>query len=472
MKKRPNVLWINLDQLRFDTLGVNGNGLGMTPHMDRLAREGVNFTRCYSSCSLCTPARASMFTGLYAFKNGMGTNHDMFHPLSEDLPHPEMLLHPRLQALGYRTGFVGKWHVGTEKGPVDYGYEGMNVLSYGNCEETRGFQDYIRNNGFTYIKEILMEGWFNSHITPGGVWRGPTESTVPHYLTEYAKDLVDSCLEGGSPFFLTLNYWGPHVVHYPSQEFLGSCDRSRILPWANFNDAHDGKPGRIRRESAGVRENMGDDWKKWRELLGLYYDFTHMIDYEIGRLTDHLKDRGVDGDTLVIITADHGDMAGSHMLVDKGFPYEEAHHIPLIFSWPGMTEDRIESDGLVTNMDVFPTVLDALGIPDETLDGKSFLPLLRGGSSEREDLYLEFHGLRALYSQRTLITKDGWKYIFSPGDFDELYHLPSDPGEMANLAENGEHRDKLTALRERLHKRAVQFGDPLARSMGQFFDYC
>ena len=118
---RPNILWIGLDQLRFDAPGCNGNPICWTPTIDRLASQGVNFTNAYTTCCLCTPARASMLTGLFAFKHGMGTNCDLYHALARELPHPEMLLHTRLQKLGYRCGFVGKWHVGTEKGPVEIG---------------------------------------------------------------------------------------------------------------------------------------------------------------------------------------------------------------------------------------------------------------------------------------------------------------------------------------------------------------
>ena len=111
---RPNILWIGTDQLRFDALRCNGNAVCQTPTLDRLAAQGVSFTRAYTTCCLCTPARASMFTGRFAFKHGMGSNCDMYHALARELPDPSMLLHPRLARLGYRCGYVGKWHVGTQ----------------------------------------------------------------------------------------------------------------------------------------------------------------------------------------------------------------------------------------------------------------------------------------------------------------------------------------------------------------------
>ncbi len=485
-----NVLWINLDQIRYDTLGVNGNPLGMTPRMDQLAREGVNFSRAYTPCSLCTPARGSMLTGRYAFIHGLGTNHDMFHPIAQDLPHPEMLLHPRLQERGYRTGYVGKWHVGSEKGPVDYGYEGMNIPKYGNPEAYEGFQQYIAQHGYSYEKEAIVNGWFNEHVSPGGVWHGSVESTPQHYLANYTMEMVDE-LRASGPFFVMLNYWGPHVPHYPSDQFFGSCDRNVLTPWKNFDSDLSSKPDRIRRESAGVRTTMGAEWDEWKELVGLYYDFVHEIDFQIGRIIDHLTAAGLMENTLVAVTADHGDMAGSHMLVDKGFPYEEAHHIPLIIRPPddgaglALGSNRGRScDDLAFNMDLFPTVLEMAGVPDSSLDGQSLLGAIGGAPDrdKRSELYLEFHGLRALYSQRTLLTDDGLKYVFTPGAFDEVYDLAADPSELRNLlATSGEPAaqargsgvdgEKVEGLRRRLHSCAQLHGDPLERSIAQYFNW-
>ena len=125
--RKPNILWIGFDQVRYDTIGANGNKICSTPNLDRLAAESINFSRAYTSCSLCSPARASMFTGQYAFKHGMGTNCDMYHSLSRELARPEELLHHRFLEAGYRCGFVGKWHIGTDKGPGDFGFDGMNL---------------------------------------------------------------------------------------------------------------------------------------------------------------------------------------------------------------------------------------------------------------------------------------------------------------------------------------------------------
>ena len=120
MSDQPNILWIGVDQMRADALL---NPFVQTPNLDRLRARSVLFHHAYSPSSLCTPSRGSMFTGRFAFNHGMGTNCDMYHALARELPQPQQLLHTGLQGLGYRTGFTGKWHVGTDLGPADYGFE-------------------------------------------------------------------------------------------------------------------------------------------------------------------------------------------------------------------------------------------------------------------------------------------------------------------------------------------------------------
>ena len=113
--QRPNIVWIGVDQMRYDTLGCNGNALCKTPNVDRIASQGICFDRAYCPTTLCTPARASMFTGQYAFHHGMLTNCEFYHTIAPELPDPGMLLHPRLARLGYGLGFAGKWHVGDQE---------------------------------------------------------------------------------------------------------------------------------------------------------------------------------------------------------------------------------------------------------------------------------------------------------------------------------------------------------------------
>lgn len=468
----PNILWIGVDQMRADTPAYAGNRVCQTPNLDRLASGGVNFARAYAPSSLCTPSRASMLTGRYAFNHGMGTNCDMYHALARELPDPEQLLHWRLQDVGYRCGFAGKWHVGTELGPVDYGFEGLNLTGYGDLKKEPGFQRYLQENGLAY--GALLDPIYGN---PGaktllaGRWNGPVESTPTHYLATYTVELLEALAARQQPFFLTCQFWAPHPPHLPSPEFAGRHDRAAIRPWINFDDGYTDKPERVKRFRANFYRQLPEDWAGWREIVGLYYDYTTLVDAEIGRILDRLDELGLTADTIVIFTSDHGDMTGSHGgLFDKGFMYEEAHRVPLLVRWPGQIKGGTTSEALVYNMDVFPTILDILGQADESLDGRSLLPLLHAPDHHgRESVYLEFHGIRYLYSQRALITQDGLKYIFTPGDRDEVYDLNADPGELRNLVDAPAYRVQVGDLRQRLIQQSAQVGDPIQDFVAKIF---
>ena len=450
--------------MRADTAGCYGNPLCETPNINRLADEGVLFENAYTPCSLCTPARASMLTGLFAFTHGMGTNCDMYHALAADLPNPDRLLHHRLQPLDYRCGYTGKWHVGTVYGPGNYGFEGMSVPGYGDLKRDDGYQIYLRANALQYGQLIdPIFGNANEKTLLGGIWNGSLESTTTHYLTNYTLDLLDELAADTRPFFLTCQYWAPHPPYIPSPEFTGRHDRTQILPWGNYDDDLRGKPAAMRRRQTQFYRQLPQDWDAWRELVGLCYDYTALVDFQIGRLLTRLDELGLAHNTIVIFTSDHGDMAGSHGgLFDKGFMYEEAHRVPLIVRWPEQVPAGERREQLVFNMDILPTVLDVAGVADPALDGQSLLPLLHSPVVPgREGLLLEFHGLHYLYSQRAWISQDGYKYIFTPGDRDEIYDLNSDPHELHNLLAEGEQIPVADRLRTEMHAAMTQARDPL-----------
>lgn len=470
--RRPNIIWIGLDQLRADTLAPGPGKVCRTPFIDRLAAGGTAFSRAYTPCSLCSPARASMLTGLYAFAHGMGTNCDMYHSLSAELRQPEQQLHRAFGEAGYRTGFVGKWHVGTALGPVDYGFEGMNIPGYGNIQEDPGFRDYLKRSGFAYHPEPMYYLNPDRQTLIGGRWGGPVESTPAHYLTDYTMELIDRLRADGEPFFATCQYWEPHGPHMPSDEFYGMHDRNLLEPWASLHEDMSRKPRRIERELDSFFRSHPRTWEEAREIVGLYYDTTAMLDYEIGRLLEWLADSGLLEETIVVLSADHGDMTGAHGgMMDKGLLYEEAHHIPLIFSRPGHIASG-ECRDLAMNMDIMPTLMELSGIPlPEGLHGISLAGALNRfpDRTVRDELYLEFHGLRFLYSQRALVTEEGWKYVFTPGDWDEVYDLNHDPGELHNLIGEEGAQETIRQLRQRIHAASERYGDPLRDCIGKFF---
>lgn len=453
--------------MRADTPGFSGNSVCQTPHLDELASQSVVFDDAYAPSNQCSPSRGSMLTGLYAFAHGMGNNADMYHALTPELPHPEQLLTHQLRDGGYRLGYVGKWHVGKDSGPADHGFEGMNLPGYGDPKRDPDYRDYLGERRLSY-GPVLDPVYGNGDATLlGGVWNGPTASTPEHYLTDRTCALIDEFAAADQPFLVTCQYWAPHPPYLPSPEYAGMHDRSAIEPWPNAEDDLAGKPAGLRRFREDFYRTLPSSWDGWRELVGLAYDYTALLDAEIGRLLAHLRYRGLHDDTIVVFTSDHGDMNGSHGLFDKGFMYQEAHRVPLLVRWPGRWQPGRRSE-LVSNMDVLPTVLDAAGLEVPIRHGRSLTPLLGGESPVdwRSEFLLESHGMRQLASQRALVTAEGMKYVFNPNDYDELYDLRSDPGEMRNLLRGNPH-DSASARQGR-EEAPQPFGDPPSdRDVGQ-----
>lgn len=461
-----NVLLIGVDQMRYDVLGMAGNAVCRTPNMDRLIGKSAAFTWAYTPCPLCTPARTSLFTGDYAFRHGMGTNCDMYHSLAREIADPSRLLHRHLLDAGYRCGFVGKWHCGTDLGPADFGFEGMSLPGYGNITKDAGYRAYLTENGLSY--SIEPELYFNPHeqTLSGGRWRGPVESTPAHYLSNRTIGMLRDYAEEDIPFFLTCQYWDPHAPHLIADEFFGITDRGSIEPWPNFADDLSGKPQRVRRERDDFYRLHPRTENDVIAYIGYYYDHVAMLDFEIGRVLDFLDESGLAETTLVILTSDHGDMTGGHGgLIDKGLLYEEAIRVPLAFRHPDIRPGV--RDALAMNMDILPTVLDFAGIDAGKRDGVSLKAILKDKDAQapRDHVYIEYHGLRFLYSQRALIRDDGLKLIFSPGDYDELYELSADPWEMDNCVDDANREQP---IRRAMIQEAQRLGDPLSDCISKF----
>lgn len=468
-RNTPNILWIGVDQMRVDSLGFYGQTICQTPNLDRFAESGISFSRAYTTCSLCSPSRASMYTGQFAFHHGMGTNCDMYHSMAAELPHPEDLLHYRLQEIGYRTGFTGKWHVGTKMGPGDYGFEGMNLPGYGDIRKTEAYQQHIKEKGLDVgpVKNPIFGNPDNQTLI-SGEWNGALESTPTYHLANRTMDLLEEFAgtyhSRKQPFFLTCQFWAPHGPHLPSPEYVGRHDRKKIKEWKNFNDSFEGKPNHLARYRRDFFQLLPYDWEGWREIVGLAYDFSTMLDDQIGRILQKLEALQLDEETIVIFTSDHGDMMGSHGgLYDKGFMYEEAHRVPLIIRIPGQGEKGGTLDQLVYNMDIMPTIFDIIGeSPGPKVDAESFYSLIKNPQLPgRENLYMEFHGLRCLHTQRALVTANGLKYIFTPMDEDEVYDLNNDPHELVNVINQTAYQEQVLDIKRQLISAAMKAGDPV-----------
>jgi arylsulfatase A-like enzyme len=454
----PNFLIIITDQHRIDTLAVYGSKICQTPSLDRLAESGVRFNNAYSVCALCSPARASIYTGVYPHRHGMVVNEDEF---SDEV----RLISQGLREQGYVCGFVGKWHCGVRKLPRDFGFEGMNVPGYGNGAKTPEYRAFLQRNNLQPGKIVpLGTGWHTNTLLCGKL-TSSEQSTVPYFLAEQTIELMTDYHARDVPFLLFCNFWEPHAPYLPAEPYASMYDPQSIPPWGNFYDDLTGKPNLHRRyRDAFLGEGQSlRRWEEWSLWVATYFGFVTMIDAQIGRILDALNALNLAENTVVIFTTDHGDHVGAHGGIhDKdAMMYQETYHIPFLLRVPGMPAGTVIEQP-ITNMDIMPTILDLAGAdPRRQLDGRSLVPLVRDTSAPWEqDVLCVFNGHHTSYQSR-MVTDGNYKYVFNAPDIDEFYDLKNDPWELCNLITEESQHDRIAHFRSRLLYWVQKSGDPL-----------
>jgi arylsulfatase A-like enzyme len=459
---QPNFLIIITDQQRTDTIGAYGANICQTPAIDSLAASGTRFDNAYTVCALCSPARASLYTGLYPRNHGVLANEYEF---KEDA----RLISQDFGDAGYRCGFVGKWHCGEEKLPQDFGFEGMNVPGYGKGTDTAEYQEYLQRNNLQEGKIIpLGTGWSTNLLLRGKI-TGPVEASVPYFLADTAIDMLKDYQESNEPFLLFCNFWGPHAPYLPTEPYASMYDPADIPPWPNFHDDLANKPHAHRRyRDAFVGEgNELRSWDEWSKWVATYFGFTTMIDAQIGRILDAVQALGLAEDTVVLFTADHGEHCGAHGGIHDKFSmmYQEMVRIPFILRIPGQSGGQILRQP-ISNIDILSTLLDLAGIdPQRDLDGRSLVPLLnpvRDAVEWEEDIMSVFYGHHSVTYQSRMIVDGDFKYVFNAPEIDELYDLVGDPWEMNNLIDDPDYADIRARKRQRLVYWADKTNDELA----------
>ena len=431
---RPNVVFILTDNQAPWTLGCYGNPDVRTPHIDRLAREGVRFTRCYSSNAVCSPTRATYLTGLLPSQHGVHSylraGESQIGPGARSAIAEFRSLPQILADAGYTCGLSGKWHLG------------------GNLTPQAGFTSWVTMpHGHTTT-------FYGAEVVEDGKVR-----TEPAYLTDFWTDRAVRFIgaNAGRPFFLYLAYNGPyglgqslrnkarnrHADYYADKE-LTSFPRGEPHPWLVQNKQFLNDVGAMRRYAA--------------EVGG--------VDDGVGRVLAALKEHGLDDRTLVVFAADQGWCGGQHGVWGMGDhtrplgAFDEMMHVPLIWRHPPGIPAGRRSDLLVSNYDFLPTVLDYLGLGDKApaepaRPGRSYAGALRGHAVEWGDaVFYEFENVRAV---RTA----GWKYVLRfPRGPNELYDLTADAGERENLADRPAHAETREPLARRLDEFFDRYADP------------
>lgn len=411
-----NIVFIFADQMHRYALHCMGTEDIHTPHLDQLAEQGILFTNAYSNCPICGPFRINLFTGLYTSQTQTFNNGDR---IPEGLP----TLAAALNAHDVRTSYVGKWHIG----------------GAGNIpipRELRGdFTDFIAYqcyNGF--YKDVVF---YDEADTPHTF-----EAHRTHVTTDLALERLQRIYQ--EPFALFISYQAPHYPEQPAPAYEALYRDVMIKRRPN---SHDIDPyTRTYSPPSPQPPELCPDYQRYGnnldEYLRLYYGMVSQIDAEVGRLVGRLRDLGIADRTVVVFTADHGDMQGSHGLKNKSLPYEESAGIPLIVRVPGGASSVV-SPAQVSGVDFYPTCLDYAGVPvPGRLPGTSFAPLTLGVSQILEGpVFSEM-------ADWVMVRVGAWKLVMDKEAESPtmLFNLHEDPYEQHNLvgeAQYGEERSRL-----------------------------
>ena len=384
-EKAPHILFVHTDQLRASALASAGNPFISTPHLDRLAAQSTHFTKAYAANPVCVPARSSWYTGHLSGYHGAYNNNAKFKRELVDLGQ-------WLTAAGYRSIYVGKWHIPRRA--------------------RSSFQH------FHYGRSHGIQG----------------DATISHAAAGLLENYDDT-----QPLFLNVGYYQPHdICHwYFEQEnrkptILGKPELPPLPPsWKPT-----GPEPKVIRDKRQRRSRELSRWTEdsWRYALWAYYRMVEQLDVEIGRLMAALDASKLADRTWVIFSSDHGELCGAHGLILKNAFYDEAARIPFLIRPPKATSGRVDHRHVIHGIDVFPTFCAIAGIdPPEHLPGRDLLPLCTGASGEPD---WPTHRVFESGAKGIMVRSNRYKYVTYTGDpIEQFFDMDQDPGELENLTE-------------------------------------
>ena len=442
---RPNVVFLYADDQAAWTIGALGNNQARTPNIDRLYREGAALRNAFTTTPVCSPSRAGLMTSRYGSELGVT---DYLNPSAE----PDNGLDPAvptwpkiLQAAGYRTAFIGKWHLGVldKYLPTRNGYDRF----------------YGFRNGAGISKDPAVESDGAVKVVRG---------YTPDILTDEAVRFIRG-QDGERPFLLNVHYWAPHAN---TANRTPDGDRT----WLPLSDA-DWKPFRGLDPILPQADYPRLDVARAKRMMREYLASVASVDRNVGRVLDALDQTGMAEDTIVVFTSDHGYNLSHHgiwhkgngrwLLIDNRGPrtnmYDHSLRVPAVVRWPRRLDAGLRIDEIVLNIDWFPTLLAMAGaaLPEgAAIRGKSFLPLLeRKDVRLRTAFYAEYKQKHAEQTDQRMWRTRNWKLVRDSREgMDELYDLRSDPQERRNLIDD---------VRPRVRKAAARLDRALRRRMDE-----
>ena len=457
---RPNIVFIMSDDHAAHAISAYGSVINQTPHIDRLAKEGIRFNRCYAVNSICSPSRASILTGKYSHLNGV--------PAFNRFDGSQPTVAKYLQAAGYYTGMFGKWHLGSD--PT--GFDQWTILPGQGIYHNPAFLD---QNG-----RRTIQGYVTDIITDLSI----------DFLKQRPKD---------RPFFLMCHHKAPHRAWEPNDKYKAEFAKKHFREPSTLFDNYAGRTDALRENQQRVFDDMtrrdlklkppsdlkGQELNRWlgvkptsveieiggtlKTLTGTelnqwkyqrymqdYLACVQSVDDNVGRLLDWLDQNGLRENTLVIYTSDQGFFLGDHGLYDKRFMYDESIKMPFLVRWPKGISPTKNQDAMALNVDFAPTFMELAGlaVPSD-MQGCSLVPLFKGNrpSNWRTSWYYRYyhdpgdHNTRAHYG---VCTETHKLIYFWKKDQWELYDLKNDPEELKNIYTDPAQKDLIEKLKSEM----------------------
>ncbi|GDY13739.1 acetylglucosamine-6-sulfatase [Planctomycetota bacterium] len=433
----PNVLWIFCDQLRWHALGSSGDPNIRTPHIDRIGAEGARCTLACSQYPVCTPFRAGLITGQHGHITGVRVHGDLLDPSRRTIAHT-------FRAGGYRTAWIGKWHLASVQGAEGWRSGGdywVHPLLRGGFEDFAGF-------------DASNHAWNTRYCTGDRIYPPiPLPGYQTDGLTELSLDWLDQHGRGDRPWFHCLSVEAPH----PLTDHDGSYGHPTPPEWRTFI------PGALT-----LRGNVpAKDQAAAREKLSGYYAQIANLDHNVGRLLAWLDASGQAERTLVVFFADHGEMGYSHGRIEKMSIFDESIRIPLLWRLPGSLPAGTVVDCPINGLDLFPTTaaLCSLPIPPE-VQGRDLSAVLAGDPRDApHETLIQWLGPArygfADFRFRAIRTRRFTYCRGDPAEHDLLWDNERDPLQSTNAFNDPGYADERRDLQRRLESAVLRSGEAL-----------
>jgi arylsulfatase A-like enzyme len=453
-------------------MAAYGNRSIHAPNLNKLAGESIVFANAYVTQPVCTPNRSAVMTGLWPHQSGCIKNNI---PLPADVE----CLAELLGDSDYRTAYMGKWHLGDEIF-AQHGFEEWVSIEDGYRRYYSEGRDRTKRSDYHHF---LVEHGYEpdsggNSFSRSFAARRILEHCKPKFLEKKACDFLRRHRK--EPFILNINFLEPHMPFFGPLD--GEHSPEEIELPSNFEDKlEENEPLRYRVIREYCRAKYGKEEKDIRALIRRYWGLVSQVDLSVGAILRTLDDLGLSDNTIVVYTSDHGDMMGSHHMVEKSVMYEEAVRVPWLMRIPRMRGGLIKNR--VSHIDMVPTVLELLGRdPAGRLPGQSIVPLMKTSRAQQGNVFIEWNPnsgaikvkaggtelasneeLRRLENDhsRAVISPDGWKLCLSDSDRSQLFDLSNDPGETVNLFDSAANRDIVGRLTSAIYRWQESVGDTI-----------